>query len=209
MSKTRKDATVEHINAKVVAAHWAGQPVISVDTKKKELAGNYKNGGTDYRPKGCPQRVKVHDFEDKELGKVVPCGVYDAGANTGWVVLAEPSSAWTSGSPRTRPSSRWPRSAGGTSRWEPNATRKRANSRSRQTAVAPRRCSPGASVMLRCQAGASPVHGRSRPMVPEVTARSGGRGEFPCALHTLIAETGMVQAAGTEVVSSLVSRIRG
>src|SRR5450759_3646223 len=62
-----------------------GQPVISVDTKKKELIGNYKNGGTDYRPKGDPRRVKVHDFEDKELGKVVPYGVYDVGANAGWV----------------------------------------------------------------------------------------------------------------------------
>ena len=80
-----RNAQFEHINQHVVAAHWAGQPVISVDTKKKELVGNYKNGGTDYRPKGCPQRVKVHDFEDKELGKVVPYGVYDVGANTGWV----------------------------------------------------------------------------------------------------------------------------
>ena len=63
----------------------AGQPVISVDTKKKELVGNYKNGGSDYRPKGDPRRVKVHDFEDKELGKVVPYGVYDVAANTGFV----------------------------------------------------------------------------------------------------------------------------
>ena len=76
---------VEHINAKVVAAQAAGQPVISVDTKKKELIGAYKNGGSDYRPKGDPQRVKVHDFEDKTLGKVVPYGVYDVGANAGWV----------------------------------------------------------------------------------------------------------------------------
>src|SRR6202048_4669316 len=74
-----------HINAKAIAAQAAGQPVMSVDTKKKELVGNYKNGGTDYRPKGDPRRVKVHDFEDKELGKVVPYGVYDVGANAGWV----------------------------------------------------------------------------------------------------------------------------
>ena len=80
-----RNAQFEHINARVVAAQAAGQPVISVDTKKKELVGNYKNGGTDYRPKGSPARVKVHDFEDKELGKVVPYGVYDVGANTGWV----------------------------------------------------------------------------------------------------------------------------
>jgi Rhodopirellula transposase DDE domain len=80
-----RDAQFEHINAKVLASQAAGQPVISVDTKKKELIGAYKNGGTDYRPKGCPRRVKVHDFEDKQLGKVVPYGVYDVGANAGWV----------------------------------------------------------------------------------------------------------------------------
>ena len=59
--------------------------MISVDTKKKELIGEYKNGGTDYRPKGDPRRVKVHDFEDKNLGKVAPYGVYDVTANEGWV----------------------------------------------------------------------------------------------------------------------------
>jgi len=80
-----RNAQFEHINAKVVAAQVAGQPVISVDTKKKELVGNYKNGGTDYRPKGDPRRVKVHDFEDKQLGKVVPYGVYDVTANAGFV----------------------------------------------------------------------------------------------------------------------------
>ncbi|MDZ4841030.1 MAG: ISAzo13 family transposase [Hyphomicrobium aestuarii] len=80
-----RDAQFEHINAKVMAAQAAGQPVISVDSKKKELVGNYKNGGTDYRPKGTPRRVKVHDFEDKELGKVAPYGVYDVTANDGWV----------------------------------------------------------------------------------------------------------------------------
>ncbi len=80
-----RDAQFEHINAHVVERQAAGQPVISVDTKKKELVGNYKNGGSDYRPKGDPQRVKVHDFEDKELGKVVPYGVYDVAANIGFV----------------------------------------------------------------------------------------------------------------------------
>src|SRR5450432_980888 len=80
-----RNAQFEHINAKAIAAQAAGQPVISVDTKKKELIGNYKNGGTDYRPKGDPQRVKVHDFEDKELSKVVPYGVYDVAANSGFV----------------------------------------------------------------------------------------------------------------------------
>src|SRR5215210_2796315 len=80
-----RNAQFEHINAKVVAAQAAGQPVISVDTKKKELVGNFKNGGSDYRPKGNPCRVNVHDFADKELGKVVPYGVYDVTANAGFV----------------------------------------------------------------------------------------------------------------------------
>src|ERR1700681_287590 len=80
-----RNAQFEHINAKVIAAQAQQQPVISVDTKKKELIGNFKNGGTDYRPKGNPRRVNVHDFEDKKLGKVVPYGVYDVTANTGFV----------------------------------------------------------------------------------------------------------------------------
>jgi len=80
-----RNAQFEHINTKVVAAQAAGQPVISVDTKKKELIGNYKNGGSDYRPKGDPQRVNVHDFADEELGKAVPYGVYDVAANAGFV----------------------------------------------------------------------------------------------------------------------------
>ena len=80
-----RNAQFEYINAEVLAAQAAEQPVISVDTKKKELVGNYQNGGTDYRPKGDPQRVKVHDFQDKELGKVAPYGVYDIATNSGWV----------------------------------------------------------------------------------------------------------------------------
>src|SRR6202162_5614135 len=80
-----RNAQFEHINAKVVAAQAQRQPVISVDTKKKELIGNFKNGGTDYRPKGNPRRVKTHDFEDKKRGKVVPYGVYDMFANAGFV----------------------------------------------------------------------------------------------------------------------------
>jgi len=80
-----RNAQFEHINEKVRAARAAGEPVISVDTKKKELVGNFKNGGTDYRPKGDPIRVKVHDFEDKALGKVAPYGVYDVTADEAWV----------------------------------------------------------------------------------------------------------------------------
>lgn len=80
-----RNAQFEYINGEVLSAQAAGQPVISVDTKKKELVGNYRNGGSDYRPKGDPKRVNVHDFEDKKLGKVTPYGVYDVTANTGWV----------------------------------------------------------------------------------------------------------------------------
>jgi hypothetical protein len=80
-----RDAQFEHINTKVMAAQAAGEPVISVDTKKKELVGAFRNGGSDYRPQGAPDRVKVHDFVDKALGKVVPHGVYDVAANEGWV----------------------------------------------------------------------------------------------------------------------------
>jgi hypothetical protein len=80
-----RDAQFEHINAQVLAFQADSQPVISVDTKKKELVGLYKNGGTDYRPKGRPQRVKTHDFADPALGKVVPYGVYDIADNSGWV----------------------------------------------------------------------------------------------------------------------------
>lgn len=80
-----RDAQFEHINAAVLTTQAAGQPVISIDTKKKELIGPYKNGGSDYRPEGCPDKVKVHDFVDKDLGKAVPYGVYDIAANAGCV----------------------------------------------------------------------------------------------------------------------------
>ena len=80
-----RDAQFEHINTAVIAMQADGQPVISIDTKKKELIGPYKNGGSDYRPEGCPDKVNVHDFVDKELGKAIPYGIYDIGANTGCV----------------------------------------------------------------------------------------------------------------------------
>src|SRR4051794_15558921 len=82
-----RNAQFEHINAQVKAAQVAGQPVISVDTKKKELIGNFRNSGSDYRPKGCPIDVNMHDFKDKEKGKIVPHGIYDPTANAGWVSL--------------------------------------------------------------------------------------------------------------------------
>ncbi len=80
-----RNAQFEHINTAVIATQAAGQPVISIDTKKKELIGSYKNGGSDYREEGCPDRVRVHDFVDPDLGKVAPYGVYDIAANTGCV----------------------------------------------------------------------------------------------------------------------------
>ena len=80
-----RNAQFEHINTAVLAMQAAGQPVISIDTKKKELIGLHKNGGSDYRLEGCPDKVNVHDFPDKDLGKAVPYGVYDIGANAGCV----------------------------------------------------------------------------------------------------------------------------
>lgn len=80
-----RNAQFEHINASVAAALQANQPVISVDTKKKELVGAYKNAGQEWLPSGEPVKVKVHDFIDKELGRANPYGVYDIGADEGWV----------------------------------------------------------------------------------------------------------------------------
>ena len=80
-----RDAQFRYVNDQVREHHSAGQPVISVDTKKKELVGQYKNGGTQWRPSGNPERVKTHDFPDKDLGKAIPYGVYDIAADSGWV----------------------------------------------------------------------------------------------------------------------------
>jgi len=80
-----RDAQFQFIAARVKAFHEQGQPVISVDTKKKELVGLYKNAGKSYRPKGNPIKVNGHDFPDKELGKVAPYGVYDLKNNEAWV----------------------------------------------------------------------------------------------------------------------------
>ena len=80
-----RDAQFEYINAEVRRRMTAGQPVISVDTKKKELVGRFKNGGRQWRPKGRPERVNVHDFLDPKKGKAIPYGVYELGRNVGWV----------------------------------------------------------------------------------------------------------------------------
>ena len=80
-----RNAQFEHINRTAAAFLQRQQPTISVDTKKKELVGDFKNGGRQWRPQGDPQKVRVHDFPDKKLGKAVPYGVYDVARNTGWV----------------------------------------------------------------------------------------------------------------------------
>ena len=80
-----RDAQFAHINTTVKAAIAAGEPAISVDTKKKELVGDFKNAGRELRRQGEPEAVRVHDFELPGLGKVAPYGVYDIAANHGWV----------------------------------------------------------------------------------------------------------------------------
>ncbi len=80
-----RDAQFDYLNTQVIDHLTAGAPVLSVDTKKKELVGEYQNGGREYQPTGTPVRVNVHDFPDKELGKAIPYGIYDVAANTGWV----------------------------------------------------------------------------------------------------------------------------
>lgn len=80
-----RNAQFEHIHQTVKSFQRRGQPVISVDTKKKELIGNFKNGGREWHPQGEPDEVRVHDFIDRTLGKAIPYGVYDVTQNQGWV----------------------------------------------------------------------------------------------------------------------------
>ena len=80
-----RNTQFEHISRQVAAALDASQPAISVDTKKKELVGDFKNSGREWRPAGKPQEVRVHDFLDRDLGKAIPYGVYDLARNAGWV----------------------------------------------------------------------------------------------------------------------------
>jgi transposase len=80
-----RNAQFEFINDQVQKFLVAGEPAISVDTKKKELVGDFKNGGREWQPKGDPEEVRVHDFKIKELGRVAPYGIYDLGENFGWV----------------------------------------------------------------------------------------------------------------------------
>ena len=80
-----RNAQFEYINRKVQRFFASKQPVISVDTKKKELVGDFQNGGREWRPQGKPEKVRVHDFPIPELGRATPYGVYDLARNTGWV----------------------------------------------------------------------------------------------------------------------------
>jgi DDE family transposase len=80
-----RNAQFEYINRQVRAFQRAGQPAVSVDSKKRELVGDFKNGGQEWRPAGAPEEVRAKDFPDKRLGKVTPSGVYDLTYNEGWV----------------------------------------------------------------------------------------------------------------------------
>jgi len=80
-----RNAQFQYLNDQATAFLKANEPVVSVDTKKKELVGNYKNNGREWRPRGVPEVVNVHDFIDPKLGRAVPCGVYDIADNKGWV----------------------------------------------------------------------------------------------------------------------------
>jgi transposase len=82
-----RNAQFEYLNDQVQQQVAAGQPAISVDAKKKELVGPFKNGGRELRPKGDPEPVRVHDFVDKDLGRATPYGVYDVAQNQGWVTV--------------------------------------------------------------------------------------------------------------------------
>ena len=84
-SPPEREAQIAYLNEQARRSLARGQPVISVDTKKKELIGEFTNGGRTWRPKGQPVRVQVHDFPSSAIGKAIPYGVYDLGRNTGWV----------------------------------------------------------------------------------------------------------------------------
>ncbi len=84
-----RDAQFHYLNEQVANHQQAGAPVVSVDTKKKELVGDYKNNGQEWMPQGKPARVQVHDFPDPKVGKAIPYGIYDVAADTGWVSVGQ------------------------------------------------------------------------------------------------------------------------
>ena len=109
-----RDAQFRYINQQVAGALAGGHAAVSVDTKKKELVGDFKNAGRELRRNGQPAQVRAHDFKDKELGKVAPYGVYDLRHDEGFV--------WV-GSPTTPPSSRPRASSRGGSSWDGSGSR--------------------------------------------------------------------------------------
>jgi hypothetical protein len=124
-SKTReggqhidRDAQFRYINRRAMAFLRAMEPVISVDTKKKELVGNFKNNGRDWRPKGTPELVNVHDFIDPKLSRAVPYGVYDINNNAGWISVGTDHDTASFAVPAIR---RWWRAMG--KKRHPKATR--------------------------------------------------------------------------------------
>jgi hypothetical protein len=84
-----RDAQFRYLNEQMKAFLAQGLPVVSVDTKKKELVGPFKNGGREWQPQGTPEPVNVHDFPDPALGKAIPYGIYDVGRNAGWVTVGQ------------------------------------------------------------------------------------------------------------------------
>jgi hypothetical protein len=84
-----RDAQFRYLNDQIKAYLACGLPVVSVDTKKKELVGAFKHGGREWQPVGQPERVNVHDFPDPALGKAIPYGIYDVGRNAGWVTVGQ------------------------------------------------------------------------------------------------------------------------
>src|SRR5205807_1369932 len=84
-----RDAQFVYLSGQVADHLRSSEPVISVDTKKKELVGQKSNGGKEFQPRGRPERVDVHDFRDPEVPKAIPYGVYDIGANEGFVVVGD------------------------------------------------------------------------------------------------------------------------
>ena len=84
-----RDAQFQYLNQRVKHFLAQGWPVLSVDTKKKELVGPFKNGGREWQPQGQPEQVNVHDFMDPQMGKAIPYGIYDVGRNAGWVTVGQ------------------------------------------------------------------------------------------------------------------------
>lgn len=112
-----RDAQFSYLNERVREHQDSGDSVISVDAKKKELVGTFKNAGREWQPKGQPEDTNVHDFMDKELGKAIPYGVYDVAADSAWVSV---------GTDHDTPSSPWLPSEPGGAQLDPMSTRRRA-----------------------------------------------------------------------------------